>query len=77
MNVLCIEQVDESPNRWEIVNINHIDITSVSRMGKDIDISDPDDDSLLLSQEEIIARLRTLDIVTDNYCHGKYVMLGD
>lgn len=76
MKAICIDtQGEESIKRLSIINIEDIDITSVSRMGQDIDISDPENENLLLDQKEIQLRVRQLDIVVDNYCHGMYIVL--
>lgn len=78
MKALCIDtQGEESIQRLSIINIEDIDISSVSRFGKEINISDPENEDLLLDQKEILAKVRQLDIVVDNYCHGMYILLND
>ena len=56
----------------DIVEVDILYITRVSRGGKDLDLSDAKKWGYLRSQQEIRGIIEAGDYIEDNYCHGVY-----
>ena len=73
MKAICIEQQNDDLTVGSVVMIEDLLITWIRRREELININS--DEFSLIPNEDRISLLRVDDIIQDNYCHGRYIIV--
>ena len=76
MRAVCIHRDNDfDPEVGSIRNVEDLYITRILRDGEDVDTEDEKKPGYLKSENVLLSLLREGDIVEDNYCHGRYLVV--
>lgn len=77
MRAVCIHHSgnDFDPEVGSIRNVEDLYITRILRDGEDVETEDEERPGYFKPENILLSLLREGDIVEDNYCHGRYLVV--
>ena len=76
MRAVCIHQSNDFDHEvGSIRNVEDLYITRILRAGEDVETEDENKPGYFKPEKVRLSLLREGDIVEDNYCHGRYLVV--